>query len=77
MTLGEKLQQFQAGLVSQLSAADTALMEKGTARLERSGMLGRAEKVGAAAYVFIDVDYTKRLEPGDILSELRQITPGA
>jgi hypothetical protein len=41
MTLSGKLQQFKDRVISQLSAADIALMEEGTMRLSRSGMAGR------------------------------------
>ena len=41
MTLSDKLQQFKDTVISQLSAADIALMEEGTMRLSRSGMAGR------------------------------------
>jgi hypothetical protein len=41
ITLSGKLQQFKDTVISQLSAADIALMEEGTMRLSRSGMAGR------------------------------------
>ena len=41
MGRGEKLQQFKDEVISKLGTADAALMEEGTARLLRSGMVAR------------------------------------
>ena len=49
MSLQEVLREFKKGVVSRLAAEDVALMDEGTLALIRSGILGKAKKVGDAA----------------------------
>ena len=49
MTLQEKLQQYKAGVVAELSAADVAIMETATRDLLESGITRQAKQTGDQA----------------------------
>ena len=49
MNLQATLDQFKAGVLSRLGAADAAIMEKATSDLIRSGIVERAKKIGDQA----------------------------
>lgn len=53
MTLQEQLQKFKAGVLSQLSAANVAVMDRATAELVRAGIAQRAKKAGDQAPDFV------------------------
>lgn len=46
MNLQETLRRYKAGVLSRLSAAEAAIMEKATEDLIRSGLVERAKKIG-------------------------------
>ena len=58
MNLEETLSQFKAGVLSRISAADAAVMEKATEDLIRSGIVERARKIGDQAPDFTLPDAT-------------------
>jgi hypothetical protein len=49
VNLQETLRQYKAGVLSRVSAADVAIMEKATEDLIRSGIVERAKKIGDQA----------------------------
>lgn len=49
MNLQETLRRYKAGVLSRLSAAEAAIMEKATEDLIRSGLVERAKKIGDQA----------------------------
>ena len=49
MNLQETLRQYKSGVLSRVSAADVAIMEKATEDLVRSGIVERAKKIGDQA----------------------------
>lgn len=53
MNLQETLRRYKAGVLSRLSAAEAAIMEKATEDLIRSGLVERAKKIGDQAPDFI------------------------
>jgi hypothetical protein len=61
MNLQETLSKYKAGVLSRLSAAEAAIMEKATDDLIRSGIVEGAKKVGAQAPDFSLPDATGEL----------------
>jgi len=49
VNLQETLRQYKSGVLSRVSAADVAIMEKATEDLVRSGIVERAKKIGDQA----------------------------
>jgi len=49
MNLQETLRRYKAGVLSRISAADAAIMEKATSDLIRSGLVEGAKKIGDQA----------------------------
>jgi hypothetical protein len=49
MNLRETLRRYKAGVLSRVSAADAAIMEKATEDLIRSGIAERTKKIGDQA----------------------------
>jgi hypothetical protein len=58
VNLQETLSKYKAGVLSRLSAADAAIMEKATEDLIRAGIVERAKKIGDQAPDFSLPDAT-------------------
>ena len=63
MSLQEVLREFKEGVVSRLAPEDVALMDEGTEALIRSGIAGKAKKVGEPA-----PDFTLPNPNGELVS---------
>jgi hypothetical protein len=71
MSLGDKLRQFKDSVVSQLSAADVARMDRGTERLLRSGIVAHVKKAGERA-----PDFTLPNSSGELIRLADQLSQG-